>query len=431
MAERVGPTPPRPPPPGPHPTTTTTSPPTDGRPSLPPAAPANTNPLTRPTETYVVQVPKEQIYRVPPPENAKLVEQYRNNHNNRRQRRPIVSCLKWTIGIALVLAILAAIIAIIYLLVVRPADPSFSVTRVVLRNPNRRAGSLPKPEYDFTMRVENPSLRMGYSYGAGGKAILAHDGADIAAGKTRKFEQGYQNTTTFGLVLQGSHKVLPKQIQRSLKGSKDVIPMSLVIEFSVEKTIGEMVMGSKSMDVTCDIKVSGLAEARVVSQECETKFTYLSLAEKQISIINCYQTLFGETNTFPSENDSYDNWRLRCNSQILDQLERSGSEVLSFSLFSIDSDSTIADGAKYLSLAEKQISIINCYQTLFGETNTFPSENDSYDNWRLRCNSQILDQLERSGSEVLSFSLFSIDSDSTIADGAKCSKVNASLSMSF
>ncbi|XP_010926522.1 NDR1/HIN1-like protein 13 [Elaeis guineensis] len=276
MAERVAPTPPRPPPPGPRPTTTTPPiDPTDGRPSLPPPAPIKPNPLPRrPTETYVVQFPKEQIYRVPPPENAKLVEQYRNNHNNRHQRRPIVPCLKWTIGIALVLSILAAIVAIIYLLVVGPADPSFSVSRLVLRNPNPRAGSPWKPEYHFTMRVENPSLRMGYSYGAGGKAVLAHDGADIAVGKTKAFDQGYQNTTTFQLVLRRSRMVLPKQIQRSLKGSKDVIPMSLVIEFSVGKTIGGMVMGSKNMDVTCDIKASGLAkEARVVSQECQTKFT--------------------------------------------------------------------------------------------------------------------------------------------------------------
>ncbi|XP_008782129.2 NDR1/HIN1-like protein 13 [Phoenix dactylifera] len=276
MAERVAATPPRPPPPGPEPTTTTTpTDTTDGRPSLPPAAPANPNPPPRPTETYVVQVPKEQIYRVPPPENAKIVEQYRNNHIDRRQRRPIVPCLKWAIGIALVLGILAAIIAIIYLLVVRPADPSFSVIRLVLKNPNPRAGSLiPKPEYDLTMRVENPSLRMGYSYGAGGKAILAHQGANIAVGKTQALDQGYENTTTFHLVLQGSHIVLPKQIQSSLQGSKDVIPMSLMIEFSVGKTIGGMVMGSKSMDVACDIEVSGLAkEARVVSQECETKFT--------------------------------------------------------------------------------------------------------------------------------------------------------------
>lgn len=288
MAERVAPTPPRPPPPPrpkPTTTTTTTTPPADyptvGGPSIPaPTAPSNPDSSPpRLTETYVVQVPKEQIYRVPPPENARLVEQYLNNYNNRHQRRPIVPCLKWTIGIALVLAILAAIIAIVYLLVVRPVDPSFSVIKLnMLGNiPNPRAGSglLPKPGYDFTMRVENPSLRMGYSYEAGGKAILAHDGAEIAVGKTRAFDQGYQNATTFQLVLQGLHIVLPRRIQSSLKGSKDVIPMSLMIESSVGKTIGGMVMGSKSLDVTCVIKVSGLAkkEARIVSQECETKFT--------------------------------------------------------------------------------------------------------------------------------------------------------------
>ncbi|XP_010917110.1 NDR1/HIN1-like protein 13 [Elaeis guineensis] len=237
-------------------------------------AAANLSPAPRLPETYVVQVPREQIYRIPPPENAKLVEQYRNDHDNRRERRPIIPCLKWTISIALVAGILAATITIIYFLVVRPADPFFSVTRLVLKNPNPRGGSPPKPEYDFTMRVDNPSLRMGYSYEAGGKAILAHHGAGIAVGKTKAFHQGYQNTTTFQLALKGSHVLLPKQIQSSLKGSKDVIPLSLMIEFSVRKTVGELEMGNKSMDVTCDIKVSGLAkEARIASQECKSKFT--------------------------------------------------------------------------------------------------------------------------------------------------------------
>ncbi|XP_008795594.2 NDR1/HIN1-like protein 13 [Phoenix dactylifera] len=259
MAERAAPLPPPPPP-------------LEAKPA---AAPANPSPTPRLTETYVVQVPKEQIYRIPPPENAKLVEQYRNNHNNRHQRRPIIPCLKWTIGIAVVAGILAATIAIIYFLVVRPADPSFSVTRLVLKNiPNPRGGSPPKPEYHFTMSVDNPSLRMGYSYVAGGKAILAHHGVEIAVGKTQAFHQGYQNTTTYQLVLQGSHILLPKQIQSSLKGSKDVIPLSLMIEFSVRKTIGVLEMGNKSMDVTCDIKVSGLTkEARIVSQGCKSKFT--------------------------------------------------------------------------------------------------------------------------------------------------------------
>ncbi|EHA8590449.1 NDR1/HIN1-like protein 13 [Cocos nucifera] len=235
---------------------------------------AAASPAPRRTETYVVQVPKEQIYRIPPPENAKLVEQYRNNLDNRRQRRPIIPCLKWTVSISLVAGILAATIAIIYFLVVRPADPSFSVTRLMLKNPNPRSGSPRKPEYDVTMRVDNPSLRMGYSYEAGGKAILAHHGVEIAVGKMKAFDQGYQNTITFQLALKGSHISLPKQIRSSLKGSKDVIPLSLMIEFSVSKTVGELEMGNKSLDVTCDIKVSGLArEARIVSQKCKSKFT--------------------------------------------------------------------------------------------------------------------------------------------------------------
>ncbi|CAL9073321.1 unnamed protein product [Musa textilis] len=64
-------------------------------------APADPNPLPDPNPsprlgTYVVRVPKDQVYGVPPLENAKLAERYRNQSKSWRRGSPCLSCLKWT-----------------------------------------------------------------------------------------------------------------------------------------------------------------------------------------------------------------------------------------------------------------------------------------------------------------------------------------------
>ncbi|RWW13302.1 hypothetical protein GW17_00022993 [Ensete ventricosum] len=70
-------------------------------------APADRNPGPDPEPrlgTYVVRVPKDpQVYRVPPPENAKLAERYRNQNKSRRRGSP---CLKWILGVAFLVLLL-------------------------------------------------------------------------------------------------------------------------------------------------------------------------------------------------------------------------------------------------------------------------------------------------------------------------------------
>ncbi|CAL9132081.1 unnamed protein product [Musa textilis] len=205
--------------------------------------------------TYVVQVPKDQIYRVPPPENAQLVEQYRNRDKNER-RSPCLGCLKWILSAVLLVLLLVTVITGVILVTVRPGSPTFTVQRLSVNSSphNATKGSRPKAECDFTMRVRNPSKGMGFSYEAGGKTVVLHKGVRIAAGTTPALVQGPKNTTTFQLVLHGSNMLLPKVIDMSLKGSKDVIPLELAAEFTVKPRVGWVKLGATSMHVTCDVR---------------------------------------------------------------------------------------------------------------------------------------------------------------------------------
>ncbi|RWW53124.1 hypothetical protein BHE74_00040408 [Ensete ventricosum] len=218
--------------------------------------------------TYVVQVPKDQVYRVPPPENAYLAERYRNKDKTRR-KSPCVGLLKWILSAALLIFFLLVVIVVVFFVTAKPATPTFAVERLAVKSSGT---SHLKPEYDLTMRVHNPSQKMGYAYEAGGTAVIAHSSVDIAAGKTPGLRQGYQNTTTFRLVLHGSNTdALPKTIDRSLHGSKDVVSLELTARFVVTPRTMGVDLWTTSLDLACAVGASGLGkEARIVSQECKS-----------------------------------------------------------------------------------------------------------------------------------------------------------------
>ncbi|KAJ0987359.1 hypothetical protein J5N97_005715 [Dioscorea zingiberensis] len=241
----------------------------------PPSNPSiSTKPLSEPepplrSETYIVQVPKEQIYRVPPPENAYLAEQYKNNHN-RRRKIPCLTYLPWLLAIVFAIGVIIGMIVLVFYLVVRPGVPKFSIQGFAAKNLNHGSRSK-KPEYNITVKAMNPSAGMDYIYGRGGKAIMYHKGVVIASGEPPNFYQGSHNETSFGLVLRGSSNVLPKEIQRSLKGSNHIVPLSFSVNYVVKTKIG-MIKSSKSMSIHCDFRVTKFDKRpRVVSQECSVK----------------------------------------------------------------------------------------------------------------------------------------------------------------
>ncbi|XP_074590487.1 NDR1/HIN1-like protein 13 [Curcuma longa] len=216
-------------------------------------------PLPPPFETYIVQVPKDQIYRVPPPENASLVEHYRNQVRQRRQNRcPCFRYLKrLALPVFLPLLLLAAAI-IIFFAVVNPATPAFSVKSLSVKDAPKS-----KTEYVFAVRIINPSNRVGLSYAAGGRAVAYHTGAEFATGPTPGFFQPHGNTTDLKLLLR-STKIPTKALNKPLW-------IKLRVEFPVKSKIGQLELRRMSLDVKCDVKVSGLdKKGRISSQDCNS-----------------------------------------------------------------------------------------------------------------------------------------------------------------
>ncbi|KAK9281620.1 hypothetical protein L1049_004523 [Liquidambar formosana] len=91
-----------------------------------------------PLGTYVGQIPKHQIYRVPPLENAR---RFKNLTRRKTRRSPYCCCLCWLLDFIALLVVLTAIAVGIFYLVVRPKSPKYSVDNVSITGFNISSSS--------------------------------------------------------------------------------------------------------------------------------------------------------------------------------------------------------------------------------------------------------------------------------------------------
>ncbi|XP_010520485.1 PREDICTED: protein YLS9 [Tarenaya hassleriana] len=224
-----------------------------------------------PAGTYLVQIPKEQIYRVPPPENAHRYDYLSRRKTRRRSlcRRCVCSFL----AAVLIFAVLATIAAAVLYLVYRPEKPRFSVARVSITGFNLTSPSLTSPEIEVTFRLENPNGKLGFFYEKGSTAKIYHDGVNFGNGVTPSFKQPAKNITTLMTALKGSGIQLTASMRKELTEAqkKGTLPFSLKIDAPVKVNVGSVTTWTMSVTVDCEIAVDKLtASADVVTEKCRT-----------------------------------------------------------------------------------------------------------------------------------------------------------------
>ncbi|KAF8079948.1 hypothetical protein N665_0989s0015 [Sinapis alba] len=212
-------------------------------------------------ETYVVQVPRDQIYWTPPPEHAKYVEKRRNNpetnKKNGRSKR-----IMWFFIILIVFGFILGAITLILHLVFSPALPIFSVERLNVK----------PSSFEVTLRAENPTSNMGVNYmmKRNGVVTLTYKNKSLGRGKFPKMFQAASGSDKVNVKLDGSTKnvVMPP------RGSKQPVSLVLKMELKADYEAGP-VKKNKEVVVTCDVKVKGLLDSKkveVVSENCESEF---------------------------------------------------------------------------------------------------------------------------------------------------------------
>ncbi|XP_047327747.1 NDR1/HIN1-like protein 13 [Impatiens glandulifera] len=236
-----------------------------------PSQPITEKPVISPG-TYVIQIPKDQIYKYPPPENAHRQRLYARKGISRR--RTCRRCLCYTFGILALLVFLLGITAGILYLVFKPESPKYSIETVAIRGFNLTSSSSISPEFDVTVRAENPNNKIRIYYQKGSAVTAYYSNVELANGVLPAFHQGSNNLTIFQTTLKGSGILLTGAMNSEITaGAKEgKVLMKVNIRAPVKVKIGAVKTWKITVKVNCDVTVDSLtAAAKIVSRDCKYK----------------------------------------------------------------------------------------------------------------------------------------------------------------
>ncbi|CAI9109411.1 OLC1v1009229C1 [Oldenlandia corymbosa var. corymbosa] len=228
--------------------------------------------LVKSNETYVIRIPRDQIYRVPPPENAEIVESYRKPSGNNGKRGCGGRCWIFAVLVALLVIGFGIFLAIQHFS--NPKSPKFSIAHF-----GRKATKLPSHHhtplhnknavYEILLQVFNPNEKSVVHYGSG-NLTLHFKRYGIAYGVSKLVEQGGGTTVKVDHSLHGTKVELPEEIQKIMN---DKHPRVLVLKIDVPIEVKSWDKTFKKMMVVgCELEVDSLTHqsAKILSQQCGT-----------------------------------------------------------------------------------------------------------------------------------------------------------------
>ncbi|CAK7329179.1 unnamed protein product [Dovyalis caffra] len=234
-----------------------------------PVAPESEKPVPPPPGTYVIQIPKDQVYRVPPPENAQRFERL----SRRKVRRSsCCCCLCWLLSLLAAFLFLVGVAAAVFYLVFRPESPDYAIEHISIKGFNLTSSRPISPEFNVTVRANNPNNKIGIYYIKGSSVNVHYDGVKLATGSLPVFYQGKNNVTVFATILKGSAIELTSGARTALVDSvsKGTVPFKLALRAPVKIKVGSVKTWKITVKVDCGITVDKLtATAKIRSKKCD------------------------------------------------------------------------------------------------------------------------------------------------------------------
>lgn len=236
--------------------------------------------------TYVVQVPKDKVFRVPPPENARLFEHY--TRRAKRSRR--CSCARvctWALAALLALAFLLAAAAGVLYVAFRPRRPAYSVQKLAVSGlagvgnaSAAPAGGAFSPVFDATVRADNSANgRVGVRYdGDASHASVSYDGVLLAEGAWPALYQEPRNVTAFVVNAKGPGLRLSPSVRGQMAAAERLrsVPFDVDVEVPVRVQLGKLKTWAMPVRARCTVVVDRLAaDAKVVSESCSVRLRIL------------------------------------------------------------------------------------------------------------------------------------------------------------
>uniref|UniRef100_A0ACD5Y7G7 Uncharacterized protein n=1 Tax=Avena sativa TaxID=4498 RepID=A0ACD5Y7G7_AVESA len=240
-----------------------------------PLHPAFHGPLAAPPGMYIVQIPKDQVLRVPPPDRAHLYKTLAGRPARKRRLRR--GCIGACGAVILLLLASAAFVGAVYL-VFRPRAPAFSVSSLSIRGLNASSTqSQLSPALDLAVRADNGANRkVGVDYrGGSGEVSVSYSGTRLAAGAWPAFRQAPRNVTAFSTTLSGTGVIFSDEQRKQLAAEQAARAVPLTVEARVPvRLLFGKVLRTWTVDVkaTCEVTVDRLAgEAAAANRGCRVK----------------------------------------------------------------------------------------------------------------------------------------------------------------
>ncbi|KAL6640492.1 hypothetical protein ACP70R_021615 [Stipagrostis hirtigluma subsp. patula] len=248
------------------------------------AAPTETTPLhpsfrrppAPPPGTYIIQVPKDQVLRVPPPDRARRYRKLAARPARRRLLRR--ACCLACAALLLLVVLAAAFVGAVYL-VFRPRAPAFSVASLSIRGVDVDPAALSSalsPAVDAAVRADNGrNKKVGVDYRGGGEVAVSYSGVRLAAGQWPAFYQAPRNVTVFSTSLSGKGVSLTEEQRKRLASEQaaGAVPLSVEAVVPVRVRFGK-VLRTWTLDVKarCEVTVDKLAgTAAAANRGCKVK----------------------------------------------------------------------------------------------------------------------------------------------------------------
>ena len=234
-----------------------------------------------PPGTYVIHIPKDQVYRVPPPENANRYQAL--SRKSKTRRRPCCRCLCWSFGILAFLLALLAVSAAIFYLVVKPRSPNYSVDAISVSGLNFTAAAAAassasltvSPEFDVIVRADNPNDEIGIYYEPKSSVEIYYDDVSLCNGAVPSFYQPSNNVTVFEIALKGYGVVLTSTVKNSLLQAQS--QGKVTVRAPVKIKVGSVKSWTITIKVDCDIMVDSLmANPKIFSLLSSPLISFLS-----------------------------------------------------------------------------------------------------------------------------------------------------------
>ncbi|OEL23621.1 hypothetical protein BAE44_0015362 [Dichanthelium oligosanthes] len=235
----------------------------------------NQLPLSPPPGTYIIQVPKDQVLRVPPPDRARRYKKLAGRPARRHllRRACCLSCL----AVLLLLLLAAAFAGAVYL-IFRPRAPSFTVASLSIRGLDNliTLNSPLSPELDAAVRADNGrNKKVGIDYRGGGSVTVSYSDQRLAAGPWPAFRQAPRNVTEFTAAMRGQGVTFTAEQAKQLAAERDAgaVPLTVEAIVPVRLRFGK-VLRTWTVDVKarCDVAVDRLSgNAAAVNRGCRVR----------------------------------------------------------------------------------------------------------------------------------------------------------------